>query len=100
MLVLPNSVNITGHLDLNVELIVSSKFLLNTYLFRKRLTVNLTLNETSRLCLHASARDIESKTLARGLEIFNIALDNALLRQIDFISKFEGTTQGLDGSGS
>ena len=91
--------NITRHCDYDVGLMVSSKLLLNKYLFCKRLTLDFTLKETSRLCLHASAGDIESKTLASGLEIFNIALENDLLCQIDSISKFEGATQGLDSSG-
>ena len=76
----------------------SSKLLLNTYFFCKRLTINLTREEASRFCLHANAGDVESETLAFGLEIFNIALENTLLRQFDLNSKFEGTTQGLNGS--
>ena len=98
MIVFPNSVNVTRHCDLDVGLMLSSKLLLNTYLFCKRLTNNLTREEPSRLCLHRNAGDVESETLASSLKAFNIALENALLRQVDLNSQFEGTTQSLNGS--
>ena len=90
--------NVTRHCDLNVGLMLSSKLLLNTYLFCKRLTNNFSCEEPSRLCLHRKAGDVESETLASSLKIFNIALENALLRQFDLNGKFGGTTQGLNGS--
>ena len=98
MIVFPNSVNVTRHCDLDVGLMFSSKLRLNTYFFCKRLTSNLSCKEPSRLCLHRNAGDVESETLASSLKVFNIALENALLRQVDLNSQFERTTQGLNGS--
>ena len=97
MIVFLNSVNIIRNCDLDVGLMLSSKLLLNTY-FCKRRTNNLTCEEPSRLCLHRNPGDDESETLAFSLKVFNIALENALLCQVDLNSQFEGTTWGQNGS--
>ena len=88
----PNSMKIATHLNLKVGLMFPSIFLVAPYLFGKRYTLNLTMNELSRFCLHTNAGNIDRKILARCFKIFNITLENTLLCQSDFISQFEGTT--------
>ena len=70
MIVFPDFVNITRHCDLDVGLMLSSEFCINTNYFCERLTRDFNREELSRLPLDRDAGDVESQALASSLRSF------------------------------